>query len=99
MALKFSTAFKSTSLSLPPRIIEIGISKFFNSVNDYRSAKWRFNESKQLYYERKYHPTAEKAKNEFFADSTSLVMIGNDFKNNYPFTTLKDSSWSKYLTR
>ena len=74
------------------------LDKFFNSINDYRSAKWRFNESKQLYYERKYHPTAEKAKNEYIADSTSLVMIANDFKNNYPFTTLKDSSWSKYLT-
>ena len=74
------------------------LNKFFISINDYRSAKWRFNESKQLYYERKYHPTAEKAKNEFIADSTSLVMIANDFKNNYPFTILKDSSWSKYLT-
>jgi len=71
---------------------------FFKSINDYRSAKWRFNESKQLYYERKYHPTAEKAKNEFIADSTSLVIIANDFKNDYPFTTLKDSSWNNYLT-
>ncbi|MFL2994775.1 MAG: HD family phosphohydrolase [Candidatus Neomarinimicrobiota bacterium] len=74
------------------------LDKFFKSINDYRSAKWRFNESKQLYYERKYHPTAEKAKNEFIADSTSLVMIANDFKNDYPFTTLKDSSWNNYLT-
>jgi len=74
------------------------LDKFFKSINDYRSAKWRFNESKQLYYERKYHPTAEKAKNEFIADSTSLVMIANGFKNDYPFTTLKDSSWTNYLT-
>ena len=74
------------------------LDKFFKSINDYRSAKWRFNESKQLYYERKYHPTAEKAKNEFIADSTSLVIIANDFKNDYPFTTLKDSSWNNYLT-
>ena len=51
-----------------------------------------------MYYERKYHPTAEKAKNEFIADSTSLVIIANDFKNDYPFTTLKDSSWNNYLT-
>ena len=74
------------------------LDKFFKTINDYRSAKWRFNESKQLYYERKYHPTAEKAKNEFIADSTSLVMIANNFKNDYPFTTLKDSSWNNYLT-
>ncbi len=74
------------------------LDKFFKSINDYRSAKWRFNESKQLYYERKYHPTAEKAKNEFIADSTSLVIITNDFKTDYPFTTLKDSSWNNYLT-
>ena len=67
-------------------------------MNEYRLAKWRFNQSKQLYYERKYHPTAEKAKNEFFADSTSLVMVSTDFKNNHPFIVLKDSSWNKYLT-
>ena len=41
------------------------IDEFFETVNEYRLAKWRFNQSKQLYYERKYHPTAEKAKNEF----------------------------------
>ena len=74
------------------------LDKFFNSINDLRSAKWRFNESKQLYYERKYHPTAEKAKNEFTADSTSLEIIKNDFTNDYPFTVLKDSSWNNYLT-
>ncbi|MFL3013687.1 MAG: HD family phosphohydrolase [Candidatus Neomarinimicrobiota bacterium] len=74
------------------------LDKFFNSINDLRSAKWRFNESKQLYYERKYHPTAEKAKNEFTADSTSLEIIKNDFTNDYPFTALKDSSWNNYLT-
>ena len=74
------------------------LDKFFKSINDYRSAIWRFNESKQLYYERKYHPTAEKAKNEFIADSTSLGIIANDFKNDYPFTTSKDSSWNNYLT-
>jgi hypothetical protein len=56
------------------------IDKFFTFVNDYRSAKWRFMLSKQLYYERKYHSTAEKAKNEFIADSTSLEMISKDFK-------------------
>ena len=74
------------------------IDEFFETINEFRSAKWRFNQSKQLYYERKYHPTAEKAKNEFLADSTSLVMVSNDFKNNYPFIVLKDSSWNKYLT-
>ena len=74
------------------------IDRFFNSVNDYRSAKWRFKLSEQLYYERKYHSTAEKAKNEFIADSTSLEMVSKDFKNNYQFITLKDSSWNKYLT-
>ena len=74
------------------------LNKFFSSINDYRSAKWRFNDSKQLYYERKYHPTAEKAKTEFIADSTSLLMIANDFRTNYPFTVSKDSSWNNYLT-
>ena len=74
------------------------IDKFFKSINNLRSAIWRFNQSKQLYYERKYHLTAEKAKNEFIADSTSLSMVTNDFKNKYPFTTPKDSSWNNYLT-
>ena len=31
------------------------IDEFFETVNEYRLAKWRFNQSKQLYYERKYH--------------------------------------------
>ena len=74
------------------------LDNFFKSLTDLRSAIWRYNESKQLYYERKYHLTAEKARNEFIADSTSLSMISETFKNNYPFTTLKDSSWNKYLT-
>jgi len=74
------------------------LDNFFKSLTDLRSAIWRYNESKQLYYERKYHLTAEKARNEFIADSTSLSMISGTFKNNYPFTTLKDSSWNKYLT-
>ncbi len=74
------------------------IDKFFDAVNDYRSAKWRFSLSEQLYYERKYHSTAEKAKDEFIADSTSLEMVSRDFKKNYQFITLKDSSWNKYLT-
>ena len=73
------------------------INKFFISINSLRSAIWRFNQSKQLYYERKYHLTAEKAKNEFIADSTSLSIVTIDFKNKYPFTTPKDSSWNKYL--
>ena len=73
------------------------INKFFISINGLRSAIWRFNQSKQLYYERKYHLTAEKAKNEFIADSTSLSIVTIDFKNKYPFTTPKDSSWNKYL--
>ena len=74
------------------------IDKFFISINNLRSAIWRFNKSKQLYYERKYHLTAEKAMNEFIADSTRLSMVTNEFKNNYPFTTPKDSSWNNYLT-
>ena len=74
------------------------IDKFFKSINILRSAIWRYNKSKQLYYERKYHLTAEKAKNEFIADSTSLSMISIDFNNKYPFTMPKDSSWNKYLT-
>ena len=74
------------------------LDKFFKSINDLRSAIWRYNESKQLYYERKYHLTSEKAKNEFIADSTSLSIISKVFNKDYPFTTSKDSSWSKYLT-
>jgi putative nucleotidyltransferase with HDIG domain len=76
----------------------IDLDNFFSSINDFRASKWRFNQSKQLYYERKYHATAEKARNEFIADSASLSMIANDFKSEYPFTVFKDSSWSKYLT-
>ena len=74
------------------------LEKFFKSINDLRSAIWRYNESKQLYYERKYHLTSEKAKNEFIADSTSLSIISKVFNKDYPFTTSKDSSWNKYLT-
>jgi len=74
------------------------LEKFFKSINDLRSAIWRYNESKQLYYERKYHLTSEKAKNEFIADSTSLSIISEVFNKDYSFTTLKDSSWNKYLT-
>tara|TARA_Y100001970_G_C14208225_1_gene845336 strand:- start:11 stop:2320 length:2310 start_codon:yes stop_codon:yes gene_type:complete len=70
---------------------------FFKLINDLRSAKYRYNESKQLYYERKYHLTAEKAKNEFIADSTSLSIILDSFKVKYPFTTSKDSSWNQYI--
>ena len=74
------------------------IDKFFKSINILRSSIWRYNQSKQLYYERKYHLTAEKAKNEFIADSTSLSMLSIDFKNKYSFTIQKDSSWNKYFT-
>ncbi len=74
-----------------------GIDDFFKSINDLRSAKYRYNESKQLYYERKYHPTAEKAKSEFRADSTSLNIILNTFRNKYPCTNSIDSSWNKYV--
>ena len=74
------------------------LEKFFKSINDLRSAIWRYNESKQLYYERKYHLTSEKAKNEFIADSTSLSIISEVFNKDYSFTTSKDSSWNKYLT-
>ena len=73
------------------------IDDFFKSINDLRSARYRYNESKQLYYERKYHLTAEKAKNEFIADSTSLSIVLESFRSEYPFTTSKDSSWNKYL--
>jgi len=76
----------------------IDINDFFKSVYDIRYAIWRYNESKQLYYERKYHKTAEKARNEFIADSTSLDIISRTFINNYPFISLKDSLWLKYLT-
>ena len=74
-----------------------GIDDFFKSINDLRSARYRYNESKQLYYERKYHLTAEKAKNEFIADSTSLSIVLESFRSKYPFTTSKDSSWKNYI--
>tara|TARA_Y100000588_G_scaffold180825_1_gene194632 strand:+ start:22 stop:2331 length:2310 start_codon:yes stop_codon:yes gene_type:complete len=73
------------------------IDDFFKSINDLRSARYRYNESKQLYYERKYHLTAEKAKNEFIADSTSLSIVLESFRIKYPFTNSKDSSWNKYI--
>ena len=74
-----------------------GIDDFFSLINDLRSAKYRYNESKQLYYERKYHLTSEKAKNEFIADSTSLSIVLESFRIKYPFTNSKDSSWNKYI--
>ena len=73
------------------------IDDFFKSINDLRSARYRYNESKQLYYERKYHLTAEKAKNEFIADSTSLSIVLESFRIKYPFTNSKASSWNKYI--
>ena len=73
------------------------IDDFFKSINDLRSARYRYNESKQLYYECKYHLTAEKAKNEFIADSTSLSIVLESFRIKYPFTNSKDSSWNKYI--
>ena len=73
------------------------IDEFFKILNDLRSARFRYNESKQLYYERKYHLTAEKAKNEFIADSTSLHIVLDSFRSQYPFTTSKDSSWKSYI--
>ena len=41
--------------------------------------------------------TAEKAKNEFIADSTSLSIVLESFRSKYPFTNSKDSSWNKYI--
>ena len=70
---------------------------FFKAINDLRSARYRYNESKQLYYERKYHLTAEKAKNEFIADSTSLSIVLESFIIKYPFTNSKYSSCNKYI--
>ena len=87
--------FKRNKVLVNKKITEI--ENFFTSVNKFRSAIWRYKESKQLYYERKYHLTAEKAKNEFIADSASLEIISKEFYSLYPFTLSKDSLWSAYL--
>ena len=74
------------------------LDQFFTDVNELRYAKWRFDESKQLVYEYKYKPSGEKARSDYVADSTNLSILTEKFKKIYPFTVLKDSSWSKYLS-
>ncbi|HIA79027.1 MAG TPA: HDIG domain-containing protein [Candidatus Marinimicrobia bacterium] len=83
------------------KIVEMQINAldaFFATVNELRYAMWRFNESKQLVFERKYHPSGEKAQSEYIADSTNLSILTSEFNKIYPFTALKDSSWKKYLS-
>ena len=76
----------------------ISLDKFFVAVNELRYGIWRFNESKQLVFERKYHPSGEKARSDYIADSTNLSILSLEFKKIYPFTALKDSSWKKYFS-
>ena len=76
--------FKRNKEVVNNKILEI--ENFFIAANNLRSSIWRYKESKQLYYERKYHLTAEKAKNEFIADSASLEIFSKEFYSSYPFT-------------
>ena len=83
------------------KIIESRMSaldQFFTDFNELRYAKWRFDESKQLVYEYKYNPSGEKARSDYVADSANLSILTAKFEKIYPFTTLKDSSWNKYLS-
>ena len=58
----------------------IALDKFFVAVNELRYGIWRFNESKQLVFERKYHPSGEKARSDYIADSTNLSILSLEFK-------------------
>ena len=73
------------------------ISEFFAMVNEIRFASWRFNESKRLVYERRYHKQYEKAKSEFVSDSANLTILTNEFRKLYPFTENKQD-WRLYTT-
>ena len=59
------------------------ISEFFSMVNEIRFANWRFNESKRLVYERRYHKQYEKARSEFISDSANLTILTSEFHKLY----------------
>ena len=64
-------------------------------VNEIRYASWRFDESKRLVYERRYHKQYEKARSEFVSDSANLNILTNEFHKLYSFTDNKED-WRTY---
>ena len=73
------------------------IDDFFVKVKKLRLIYWKLFESRQLMFERKYHSSGDKAKLEFIADSTKLLILLEKFKNNYDFVNVNDSLWYNYL--
>ncbi|MED5426529.1 MAG: HDIG domain-containing metalloprotein, partial [Candidatus Neomarinimicrobiota bacterium] len=73
------------------------ISEFFSMVNEIRFANWRFNESKRLVYERRYHKQYEKARSEFVSDSANLTILTSEFHKLYSFAETKEN-WRTYST-
>jgi hypothetical protein len=73
------------------------ISEFFSMVNEIRFANWRFNESKRLVYERRYHKQFEKARSEFISDSANLTILTSEFHKLYSFAETKEN-WRTYST-
>jgi len=69
--------------------------KFFDILKELRYASWRFDESKRLVYERRYHKQYEKARTEFVSDSANFSILLNKFQNLYPFTINKEN-WTLY---
>lgn len=73
------------------------LNEFFAMTNELRHANWRFKESKQLVYERRYHKQYEKARSEFISDSTNFLILTNEFHRLYSFTVEK-TKWLTYIT-
>ena len=72
------------------------LAEFFAMVNELRHRHWRFEESKRLVYERKYHKQYEKARSEFVSDSTNLSILTSEFDRLFPFTKEKPA-WLPYI--
>ena len=73
------------------------LGEFFAMINELRHAIWRFEESKRLVYERRYHKQYEKARSEFVSDSANLSILTNEFHKLYSFTVDKPD-WLSYIT-
>ena len=73
------------------------LGEFFAMTNELRYAIWRFEESKRLVYERRYHKQYEKARSEFVSDSANLSILTNEFHKLYSFTVDKPD-WLSYIT-
>ena len=73
------------------------LGEFFAMTNELRHAIWRFEESKRLVYERRYHKQYEKARSEFVSDSANLSILTNEFHKLYSFTVDKPD-WLSYIT-